>query len=137
MLKQIIIRTVVGVAIAATTSTAVFATGDTGNFTPANVSSETPLGSILVDTADNSLAAVNRQLAALSDAAETELLQRCAVINRFDQNYDHTAVVFCHRALVAVGTLPVDVLDGAVTENMAGDAYDDNDADPVDDNDAL
>jgi len=46
-------------------------------------------------------------------------------------------VIFCHRALVAVGTLPVDPNGGTIAENGAGDPYEDNDAEPAEDNDAL
>ncbi len=82
LLKTVITRTVAAIAITAAASTAALATGDTGNFTPANVSPTAPLDTIAVDPAANTLAEVNRQLAALGDGAETELLQRCAVINR-------------------------------------------------------
>jgi len=117
MLKTVITRTVAAIAITAAASTAALATGDTGNFTPANVSPTAPLDTIAVDPAANTLAEVNRQLAALGDGAETELLQRCAVINRYDENYDRTIVIFCHRALVAVGTLPVDPNGGTIADD--------------------
>lgn len=128
-MRSIVTRSVAAVLIAGTTAGTALA------YTTADVSPAAPYGAIAINSADHSLREVAQILAGLTPTQVADLVERCDVVNGNPSVYADNDVIFCHRVLVSEGVLPI--TDDAVTENMAGSAYDDNDADPVDDNDAL
>ena len=135
-----ITRTLSAIVLVAAASTTALAAVDPGDYDQFNVSAADPFGGAPVDTTLSSPLAFNQLLGSLSDTQTTDINQRCAVINQFARNYDYSAVLFCSHFFVAQGILPDDDFAADPANWAPNDVesnYEYNDAEPVDDNDAL